>query len=732
MGLGPSLPKEKDTPAMLNFILQEMFRRADLADIYSLADPERCKRYIIVGEKALMELFLKIDLYPETGKDGSLYFQSLDGFKGSLPAPLREQQTAYCKQLSFFFIRIFQTFGALYLSIYDSRIPLSDPVEEKRPVGYTRGTFQNPADFMGYDLKQKPRQSFWGGSQTGGDLRQNSTFYIPRESPYGILNDFLVAPKDSDDQTTSMKFEHNPLFIIQKTLYDFNGRNRTFKNSETVNPLVTYYFDRNTKTNIELSAVLTIKKSPSDVYMVALSNFQGGENWPTGVKMIQKEFIEQLKFSPRYSEIRSSTNKTLPQVLKNGFDEAILKMLGAPPLSVVGFLKKYSYVSSSSYENQNIRGTHAYILKDQESQDSVNIVYSSSISIEREEGKKSDRGIKISAKLKIARVEERSEFVTDVLEKYRVILNFTNSRVEPSELSSMIDIPDEKYNIFISEGGRAPKSDNQRELTIPDYIENVFKAIIGHSDTTQGDSKGLQRTREGLIKPYNSDRIDPEFKVKKLWSAMAQDPPVKSHCIARAVQLLSVNAIRGNFSEPAFTSVCNLSFRYQKDGSLPTPGKDITTESGIYALTLLFFDSLYKGNPKIFDKTSYTDYLKTLKYLFESRSEIDNVKNEFNNIPSSISKIKSTTFGICDNKKKDGPLALPQQTNLAGKLKTITDDLIQQQKNHFVQAMILIFRLFDQNSIEQERKLKFNRAIIRGGMKEIENIANSTRELLLN
>ena len=37
------------TPTVLNFILQEMFRRSDLVDIYSISDPKRCDKYIVTG-----------------------------------------------------------------------------------------------------------------------------------------------------------------------------------------------------------------------------------------------------------------------------------------------------------------------------------------------------------------------------------------------------------------------------------------------------------------------------------------------------------------------------------------------------------------------------------------------------------------------------------------------------------------------------------------------------------
>ena len=60
------------TQDILNFILKEMFSRADLVDMYSLADSARCKKFIVVAADALENLFVKIRLYPQRDKQGIL------------------------------------------------------------------------------------------------------------------------------------------------------------------------------------------------------------------------------------------------------------------------------------------------------------------------------------------------------------------------------------------------------------------------------------------------------------------------------------------------------------------------------------------------------------------------------------------------------------------------------------------------------------------------------------
>jgi hypothetical protein len=196
MGGTASFPTNTDMPQVLNFILQEMFRRTDLADIYSLADPDRCKRYVIVATDALESLFIKMRVQPNRARDGTLYFQSIDGILKSMPPDIRAKQREYCVELAFFFIRIFQIFGALFLSMYDSRLPITDPSDDIQRDAIQKGVaFLNPKDFLGFS-NPPPSQSSWFG--TGGDLseRYDGSFFIKDDtSPYYILNSHMSRPK---------------------------------------------------------------------------------------------------------------------------------------------------------------------------------------------------------------------------------------------------------------------------------------------------------------------------------------------------------------------------------------------------------------------------------------------------------------------------------------------------------------------------------------------------------
>ena len=740
MGGTQSAPtSQTDTPQILNFILQEMFRRTDLADIYSLADPDRCKRYIVVATDALESLFIKMSVYPAKAKDGTLYLQSIDGLIKSMPPDIRAKQREYCVELAFFFIRIFQVFGALFLSMYDSRLPLTDPSDVAVTESPARGVaFLNPKDFLGFS-NPPPQQSSWFGS--GGELTQgrSASFYIDRASPYSILNYSLIAPPGGQgDRTTPMRFDGGfPLSIEQASLYSIpDNMIRTLLPAPQ--PVIYYYFERNT-TTYTVQATLNIAPvgGPRPRYNISLTNFIPIGSWGDNLRSfsIRPEILEEVvpgtapkSIGDNYPSTRA---QTLPMVLKVMFDTVVIKALGEPPFSVAKYLKKLGYVQGNFDSNQNISGTHVYLIRGQENDSTVKIAYSDKIKVE---GEDKPQAITITARMTISKPERESN--VSVKTRYRVQLDFGTSDVKPPEYRGLIGIPTGfKYMMFDSESDSSKPSSEVDDLSIPEYLERIFKEI---TNSTYSDGiKGLKITREGLVQPYDSAQIPDNLKVKKLWTAMAKDPPVKSHCVARAVQLLSLEAIKGNLNAPAYSSVCRLSFGYQKDGSLPTPGKPVVEESGIYAMSLLFFEGLKDSSPNIMDPVAYKEYLRYLKYLFERYPNpnmiIDaptvpgQVPNP-NAIPANIADIREKAPKFCTD-RGDARLSVPK--DLAGNLRSVTNNLFSQQKVHFQKALTLIFSIFDRTSAERDKKLKFNPRVVSGGMPEINRIANDTRNLLL-
>jgi hypothetical protein len=134
MGAGSSVPKRMPnlaayrgkvlpTQLIVNNIFQFMMSEVEIQDLLKLANPRYCRDYVFVTKEALSKIFDEIQIEPKLGSKDVLYFQSIkkltfaDEKDGSSQKLYRDM---LCKQLAFFYVRIFQVFGALALTVIDS------------------------------------------------------------------------------------------------------------------------------------------------------------------------------------------------------------------------------------------------------------------------------------------------------------------------------------------------------------------------------------------------------------------------------------------------------------------------------------------------------------------------------------------------------------------------------------------------------------------------------------
>ena len=713
MGGTFSTPVNLDTPTVLNFILTEMFRRSDLVDIYSLADSARCSRYVVAGSGALEKLFVKLRIYPTKGADGIIYFQSLDGLAKAMPKNIKDKQRENCIELSFFFIRIFQIFGAVALSMFDNSIPLADPVpavatDKSRSK---QSVFLSQKDFGGVPA---PRSKSWFG--LGGALSPNDkSFYIP-DGSYKILNYHLYKPEGGSQTTGPMKLEGYEMYMDQSSFYDITESGgqvtaRTLKPNPA--PLIKYAYTRDSVV-YTLTAVLDIQGL--DELTIRLKNYtkDGATSTVSTSSELLKAFAgdKPMSLGQGYP---STKGKSLPSVLNSMFDEAATKMLGALPFSTVKFLRRMNYISGPSDSEATLTGTHITILGSQENAEKPRIIYRNSVKLGTDSKTVSLRISGVSLQ-----VEDPIADITDGSYSYRVYIDFSNAVIQPSEAQEYINLKSYKSTKFVAYSKTGVPKSETSDLTIPAYLEGIFQGLTKPDKEVEG---GIGFTREGLPKPYDSDSIPPDLRIKELWKALAKDPPIKSHCIARAIQLLSVDAIRGNMSKQAFSSACSVNFAYQKDGSLPEPGKKLSEVYGMHTLATLFWTDFEKQMPKIQDEAKYKDFLKFMKMNLEGYENFDKTPQ-----PEKLSSIAEKPPQLCSG-REGSKLQIP--VNLARRLRDVVKALQQKQASHISAGMRIMEMLFDMQSITQRKVFAFNPTVMAGGMPEVNRIAAEARNVLM-
>lgn len=122
------LKRTKGGSSLVNELFQWMVSQANIRDFYLMANPAQCKKYIMLTADVLNKVFYKIDYLPQAGPQGSIYFRKVDALNPQDKSdPLYKHREINCLRLAFLFVRIFQVFAALSLTILDV-----EPKEEKQ------------------------------------------------------------------------------------------------------------------------------------------------------------------------------------------------------------------------------------------------------------------------------------------------------------------------------------------------------------------------------------------------------------------------------------------------------------------------------------------------------------------------------------------------------------------------------------------------------------------------
>lgn len=671
-----------------------MLRRSDLVDLYSMADPAKCKEYIILTTKAISNLFTEVNLTPKE-RGGSLYVQSIEGIK-RMTGDERAVHDANCTKIAFFFIRIFQTFGALTLSVMDDSIPQAElvaPVSEKRPERYQKA-FARPLPFA-----PPPTKGFLsgtlGGSLSGGALKQreNPTFFIPPATPYSVLNNYLSVPRDGST-TARMPFTgSSALQMVQTGLYRF-ADDGARSIADPISPIVTYSM-RSAEGNVNASANLHMEVDGSR-YTLSIDKIKVGDD------AINEQISRVL--TDDYNEGRPSLKGAeIPAVISDMFKEAIVKKLG---FSAIQLLEDKRYITTVDGP-ATITGTRIQIPTPRASYraNPIPIVYNDSIRVDNKTA-----AIKVSAGLSIDKIDSKT---------YAVGLNFDRVKVSPDYAREMVDFTGFGAQKRFTVASDSAEPVNDKGEKIPEYLQRRFDAILKPAKSGKA-RPGARYTREGLPKPYVSSGVPDGLRVDGLWAALVKTPPVKAHCTARALQLLNVASLRGDMTSQAFSNVCNTKFQLVVDKSLPGLGQPIVEEYSIAALASLFVDGLQNNMPLVTNGAKYHEFLTQLNMAFYGYRTIDETPQPDNMAGITDQPLSSLCVG-------QGPIQVDASRS---KLRSIATRLLSRQKQHYSSVMNLIFRLFDQSKVKAGL-FQINPLIMAGGMEAVNRVAVDARELLI-
>lgn len=106
---------------LINEIFKVMVEKLTPKDILALSDPKVCPKYVFFMSDAIKQSFLQLRLRPLKDKQGVIYYASVEELqgKGKDPVLTDKEFNTHCLSVAFFYVRVFQIFGALALSVTD-------------------------------------------------------------------------------------------------------------------------------------------------------------------------------------------------------------------------------------------------------------------------------------------------------------------------------------------------------------------------------------------------------------------------------------------------------------------------------------------------------------------------------------------------------------------------------------------------------------------------------------
>jgi hypothetical protein len=114
------LKATNDTRGFMNFLFRFFIEQIAQKDILALGNPKSCSEYVFVMADALQRLFDEVRIRPGKDKDGVVFFKKTQELtKIDTASPEGIQRRELCISVALFYIRIFQIYAALTLSMND-------------------------------------------------------------------------------------------------------------------------------------------------------------------------------------------------------------------------------------------------------------------------------------------------------------------------------------------------------------------------------------------------------------------------------------------------------------------------------------------------------------------------------------------------------------------------------------------------------------------------------------
>jgi hypothetical protein len=239
------------TPAVMNIILRYLLQETRLKDFSMLSDQQICKKYITFMANDFYKYFYELQIYPEE-KAGRLLFR-----KGSeLEYDIKdEDRQKACFTLAYFYIRIFQIYGAIALTVVENVSQVASAmtrrVDSKEQIVGATGPGGVPFQI--------------GGAFSYGDYRFLKNYARDDNNNTLLRLDFNAVPH-SDKYSISFKLtrteenENRGVFIIKNRTSDRKYYLRTIVHGSNLMYQILTNMETSTEIQLPLISPVQIKR----------------------------------------------------------------------------------------------------------------------------------------------------------------------------------------------------------------------------------------------------------------------------------------------------------------------------------------------------------------------------------------------------------------------------------------------------------------------------------------
>ena len=157
--------KTETTRFVMDKILQYSLKELNIQDFLLLSNPNECKKYVLFFSNTLYKHFHTLQLMPMKDPKGVILFDKINDLTTPPSDKEVKSRQSLCLIISYYYVRIFQIYGALALTVMDDITFMSDT----GMIGYTPELDRKGA-------KGDPRSKMYEGGVYAGGVYEGGAY----------------------------------------------------------------------------------------------------------------------------------------------------------------------------------------------------------------------------------------------------------------------------------------------------------------------------------------------------------------------------------------------------------------------------------------------------------------------------------------------------------------------------------------------------------------------------